>query len=281
MLKPPACTAGAFWAPEISEGPDHKFYLFYSAFCDLTSDQCPSVAKSSKNPHCVGFATSDRPGGPYAPAEKPVVCDEWGSIDPMAYWDSGTHKQYLFWKEDTNDCQCGKTTKIWGQEFVLDSTNPSGVKLIDRPLILIENDFRSWEDAVVEGPFLLKRGDFFYLFYAGAACCEVNQCNYAEGVARAGAPLGPYVKDPSNPILAGNDSWKCPGHGSIVKTPDCRTFLLHHAFPRKPERNRREAVLDEIEWKPDGWPVLNDYRGVASAGSVPSPLTHHGACPAP
>lgn len=264
----PDWTAGAYWAPEISEGPDHRFYVFYSAFCDLDGPYCPEKAKLSKNPHCIGIASADSPAGPYHSPNTPVVCDEWGSIDPMAYWDQRTGKHYLFWKEDTNFCHCG-TTKIWGQEFSIDTKQVSGVRLIGEQKRLLENDPRSWEDEVVEGAFVLKHGTYFYLFYAGAACCEADKCNYAEGVARATSPLGPYFKDPANPILAGNASWKCPGHGSIVVTPDCQTFLLHHAFPRKPEGTEREAVLDEIEWKPDGWPIINDYRGVTSEGAVP------------
>jgi xylan 1,4-beta-xylosidase len=272
LHNPPDWTAGAYWAPEISEGPDHKFYVFYSALCDVEDDpHCPAEAKSSKNPHCLGVAIADAPGGPYRVADTPLVCDQWGSIDPMAYWDQKAGKQYLFWKEDTNNCKCPETTKIWAQEFKVDKTRPSWIKLEgDKPTDLIENDFKSWEDKVVEGPFVLRHGNYFYLFYAGAACCEADQCNYAEGVARATSPLGPYFKDPANPILADNASWKCPGHGSIVTTPDCRMFLLHHAFPRKPEGGEREAVLDEIEWKPDGWPTINDYRGVTSEVSVPS-----------
>lgn len=274
----PGWTAGAYWAPEISEGPDGRFYVFYSALCDTAdSPNCPEKARRSKNPHCVGMAIADSPAGPYEAAKAPSVCDDWGSIDPMAYWDAKTGKQYLFWKEDTNFCHCG-TTKIWGQEFLIDKTQSSGVRLPGDQKCVMESNAQSWENEVVEGPFLLRHGDYFYLFYAGAACCEVTNCNYAEGVARATSPLGTYVKDPANPILAGNDSWKCPGHGSIVTTPDCRTFLLHHAFPRKPEQNQREAVLDEVEWKPDGWPIINDYRGVASAGSVPSPGAKERVC---
>jgi hypothetical protein len=71
-----------------------------------------------------------------------------------------------------------------------------------------------------------------------------------------------------------NASWKCPGHGSIVTTPGGQTFLLHHAYPRKPKKeDHRDVVLDEVGWKSDGWPVINDYRGVSAEGSVTTPRT--------
>ena len=80
----------------------------------------------------------------------------------------------------------------------------------------------------MEGPFVLRHGDWFYLFYSGNGCCGVN-CDYALGVARARTLFGPWEKDPSNPILAGNETWKCPGHGSIVQDERGRYFFLYHA----------------------------------------------------
>ena len=42
-----------------------------------------------------------------------------------------------------------------------------------------------WEGRVVEGPFVIFHDGWYYLFYAGSACCGL-ECSYAEGVARAG-----------------------------------------------------------------------------------------------
>ncbi len=114
---------------------------------------------------------------------------------------------YLVWKEDGNSI--GKPTPIWAQPL-----NSDGTKLTGEAKELIRND-TDWEGGVVEGPYVLRRGDWFYLFYSGNGCCGPG-CNYALGVARAHALSGPWQKNPSNPILAGNGDWKCPGHGSVV-----------------------------------------------------------------
>jgi xylan 1,4-beta-xylosidase len=277
---PPSWAQKDYWAPEISESPDGEFYIFYAAFCNAADPTCPKDADHRNNPRCIGVAESDFPGGPYVDAGKPIICDQWGSIDAMAYWDHASAKQYLLWKEDANDCKCNKKTRIFGQEFFIRKGQPSSFRFAGIPKCLLKND-NAWEGDVVEAPFLLKHGDNFYLFYAGAACCGPADCNYAEGVARARTPLGDYVKDPANPIMKLNAAWKCPGHGSIVTLPDCHTFLLHHAYRANATENIRNAVLDEVKWNA-GWPVINNNQGVVSEGAVPSPdSNHHGACPEP
>ena len=127
----------------------------------------------------------------------------------------------MLWKEDGNSRKL--PTIIWAQRLSEDGTN-----LLGEPRELFRNDAK-WEGAVIEGPFVVKRGDWFYIFYSGNACCGSN-CDYALGVARSKALLGPWEKNPANPILAENDQWKCPGHGSIVDDAQGRYWLMYHAY---------------------------------------------------
>ena len=92
-------------------------------------------------------------------------------------------------------------------------------------------------------------------------------------MARAKRLLGPWEKAPQNPILHPNEDWQCPGHGSIVSTPDGRDFLLYHSYRRRPDTFTvgREALLDEIRWGTDGWPVINSGKGPTSI--APAPLS--------
>lgn len=255
---PPAWAKRKFWAPEISEY-EHRFYIYYSAECDVTKSVCASD-KDSPNPLCIGVATSTEPSGPYTDAGHPLVCQRLGSIDAMAFQEEGT--RYLIWKEDDNSSKCKPPTRIWAQQL-----SPGGMSVEGPRTELLENDPESWEHDVVEGPFLLKRNDYYYLFYSGAACCEAS-CNYGLGVARSHNLLGPYEKDPANPLLADNAQWRCPGHGSIVTTSTGHMYLLHHAVPQSASKWIRNAVLDEVTWQSDGWPVINARHGVTSEGEV-------------
>jgi beta-xylosidase len=70
--------------------------------------------------------------------------------------------------------------------------------------------------------------------------------------------------------LAANQTWQCPGHGSIVETPDGRDFLLYHAYRRRSDAFNigREALLDEVKFR-DGWAVINEGRGASNGAPVP------------
>lgn len=82
----------------------------------------------------------------------------------------------------------GKPTPIFVQPLTDDLLHLTGAKVE-----LIRNDPAGWEGGVVKGPYILRHGNHFYLFYAGNACCG-RECNYAERVARSAALLGPWRK---------------------------------------------------------------------------------------
>jgi xylan 1,4-beta-xylosidase len=244
--KRPAWAVANFWAPEISEYRG-RYSVYY-------------VGRRIDGPLSVAVATADKPEGPYTD-HGPLVSQEAGSIDPMAVADE-KGERYLIWKEDGNSRKL--PTVIWAQKLTAD-----GAALVGDKKELIRND-SAWEGAVVEGPFVLRRGDWFYLFYSGSGCCG-RGCAYALGAARSRALLGPWEKNPANPILAGNDHWKCPGHGSIVTDERGRFFLLYHAYDARTfVYTGREMLLDEVKFGDDGWPTMNGGQGPTSA--APSPL---------
>ena len=148
-----------------------------------------------------------------------------------------------------------KPTPIWAQPLTDDLIHVTG-----KPTQLIVNDPATWEGGVVEAPYIMRHDGHFYLFYAGNACCG-TVCRYAEGVARADHLLGPWLKDPANPIIRPNSNWKCPGHGTAVDTASGKSYFLYHAYPTAGTVYLgREPVLDRITWS-DGWPMVNGGAG--------------------
>jgi xylan 1,4-beta-xylosidase len=242
---PPAWSSGSYWAPEIAQRGG-RFFVYYTA-------------RRKAGPLCVAVATAARPEGPYTD-HGPLVCQDVGSIDGALIEDENG-RPYLLWKEDGNSQK--RPTPIWAQRLA-----PSGTALMGRRRELLRNE-APWEAHLIEGPFVLRRGEWFYMFYSSDACCG-RKCNYKLGVARSHALLGPWERHPRNPILAGNDDWKCPGHGSIVTTPDGRDFLLYHAYhPSDFQFAGRQGVLDEISWGADGWPTINQGRGPSGKATLP------------
>jgi xylan 1,4-beta-xylosidase len=250
LYRKPEWVKGDFWAPEIVEDRG-RYFVYYTARRE--------EGKGKKGTLCVAVAVAEKPDGPYTD-KGALVCQEMGSIDADFVRDEN-EKPYLMWKEDGNDRQ--KPTWLYAQEL-----DESGTRLVGKPTRLFRNT-EPWEGHVVEGSFVVRRGEWFYLFYSGNACCG-RQCNYALGVARAKKLLGPWEKNPANPILAENEYWQCPGHGSIVSTADGRDFLLYHAYRRNSVGFNigREALLDEVKYE-NGWAQINGGRGASETAPNP------------
>jgi len=246
----PAWAKGDFWAPEII-ADKNRYFVYYTARRE--------EGKNKKGTLCVAVATAEKPQGPYTD-KGALVCQEIGSIDAFFVRDEND-KPFLIWKEDGNDRQ--QPTWLYAQQL-----DASGTKLVGKAKKLFRND-AAWENHVVEGSFIVRRDGWFYHFYSGNACCG-RGCNYALGVARSKTLLGKWEKNPANPILAANQTWQCPGHGSIVETPDGRDFLLYHAYRKRSDAFNigREALLDEVKFR-DGWAVINEGRGASNGALVP------------
>lgn len=241
----PEWAVGNFWAPEIIEYKG-KYYIYY-------------VGRQKGGPLAVAVATADKPSGPYTD-HGPLVAQEVGSIDPIPFTDEHGDR-YLIWKEDGNSRKL--PTVIWEQKL-----NEEGTKLVGEKKELMRND-AAWEGALIEGPFVVKRGDWFYLFYSGSGCCGTG-CDYALGVARSKSLHGPWEKNPANPIMAGNLEWKCPGHGSIVSDEKGRFWFMYHAYAQKGTVfTGREALLDEVKFGADNWPTINDGKGPSISAQSP------------
>ncbi len=246
----PAWAKGDFWAPEIVADKG-RFFVYYTARRD--------DGRGKKGTLCVAVATAEKPDGVWRD-HGPLVCQEMGSID-AAFTRDENGKPFLIWKEDGNDRQ--KPTWLYAQ-----SLDESGTKLLGKPAKLFRNE-AAWENHVVEGAYVVHRNGWFYLFYSGNACCG-RSCDYALGVARSKTLLGKWEKNPANPILAANETWQCPGHGSLVTTSDGRDFLLYHAY-RKGSLGfniGREALLDEVKFE-NGWATINAGRGASKIANAP------------
>lgn len=245
----PAWADYYFWAPEITQ-ENGKIYVYYTAH------------KKGGN-LCVAVASADRPEGPYRD-HGPLVGQADGSIDAFPMRDENG-KLYLIWKEDGNSIK--QPTPIWAQPMNEDRTALTGEKQE-----LFRND-TPWEGNLVEGVSMLKHGDYFYAFYAGAGCCGKG-CTYATGIARAKNLLGPWEKFAQNPVLTDEAKWRCPGHGTAIEK-DGKFYFLYHAYDKETNvYTGRQALLKTFTFTKDGWiNFLSDTLLTASAKPLPTTLT--------
>lgn len=112
------------------------------------------------------------------------------------------------------------TTPIRAQRIARD-----GRSLIGEDKIVLCNDL-DWEGHLIEGPFVTRQEDRYWLFYAGN---DFSTPSYGIGVAVADHPMGPYSKQ-GEPLLRSTREWLAPGHASVAPGLDGKPQLFFHAF---------------------------------------------------
>jgi beta-xylosidase len=233
LTDPPAWSTGSqLWGPWLVRDGD-RYLVYYSA------------RKKGGRP-CVTVGESSVPIGPYTD-RGPLVCQPGASIDPSVVHNANDWP-FLVWKENGGT----NPSSIWTQPLGLD-----GLRLTGQPHKILIGDRTNWEGGLVEGPRIIRRHNWLYLFYSGGHCCAPSDCLYALGVARAHGIYGPWRRAPQNPILKSDKQWKCPGHGAVVQSPSGHWWLLYNGFRATgPPGRGREMLLDLIHWSHDDWPYI-------------------------
>lgn len=235
--KKPEWTASSFWAPELFYH-NKTFYVYYTA------------RRKSDGVSCIGVATSTDPSKGFT--DHGIVV-EYGkeAIDGFVINDNG--QLYISFKAYGLDKR--------PIEILCAKLSADGLKMEGEPFSLLRDDAR----IGLEGQVLIKWNNHYYLLYSAGGCCGIK-CSYNVRVARASSIKGPFVNFESNPILTENDSWKCPGHGTIVQTEPNRYFYLYHAYSKKDDVfTGRQGLLNELVWKEyTGWPSFLNNKNAST-----------------
>lgn len=240
--QPPAWASVDFWAPHILQRGG-KYYLYYAAKARETGTTA------------IGVAVADNPAGPFTDKGSPVILGAgFYTIDPFILEDGD--KLYLYYGSDRKP--------IIVTELTPDGMNVQGQ---ETQVLLPSLKFDGYE-MLVEGPWVIKREGYYYLFYSGDDCCDGP--HYAVLVARSKSPLGPFEKAPHNPILAASDRWNGPGHNGAIQDDNGDWWMLYHAMDKQSSSRDRIMLLDKITWQADGWPA----RITPSATPQPAPRIH-------
>lgn len=243
----PAWTIGSFWAPELFFR-NGTFFVYYTA--RRKSDKQSFIGVASTKDLKKGFKDHG-------------VIIEWTkeAIDAFVVEDKG--RLFITWKAYGLDK--GRGIELLGAELSQD-----GLKVIGKEFSLIKADPNNWEAGGAEGQAIFKRGNFWYMLYSGNACCG-DKCDYQVGFARAEKLQGPWTKYSGNPVLFGDNTWKCPGHGTVVVTPDNRYFYLHHAYNGVDFTfGGRQGVLSELVWdEASKWPAFRYGKTTPSQAEAP------------
>ncbi len=230
------------------------YFLYYSAGRDDTPDVI-----------CLAVATSTRPQGPFRDSGRPLHCGNTGSdIDAATFHDPRSGSWLLYWGSG-GDIAVGELSED------LLSLVPGSRRVV----------LEGWSASVVrpfevgiEGPFVVLRDGWYYLFYSGDSCCEYPP-HYAPLVVRARDPMGPFERPPDGQLvlLRSNERWAGPGHNSVVRDDAGVPWFAYHAIDRRhPYLEdgvvRRVMLIERLRFA-GGWPAVGD--GSPSTVSGPPP----------
>ncbi|MGW0784650.1 family 43 glycosylhydrolase [Streptomyces sp. NPDC002913] len=254
--KPAWHSGSRLWAPDVRYAAG-LYHLYYSV----------------PGRNTVGLATSATPTGPWtdkgAVLPSPSGCPA-GNIDQAQFTDTdGT--PYLYW---------GSYDTICVARMTADLTRTEGeVTQVAR-------------GRRVEGGFVVRHDDHYYLFYSDAGCCDGAYSGYQVKVGRSTSPTGPFTDDEGTDLMAltskagfvagaNGNRWIGPGHNAIQTDLAGQDWLVYHGIPAEspdlaPASNgtlkltRRPMLIDRLDWI-DGWPVVRAGAG-PSDGPTAAPV---------
>ena len=215
-----------YWAPDIS----YDNGTFYITATYRLNDTGTVYRKQI-------VVSSDKPEGPYS---EPAIIDEDG-IDPSIFHEGGRH--YMLLNRGARILELSSDCK----------------KQISEARLL----YYGHQKRAPEGPHLLKKDGYYYLFLAEGGTGPGHRIS----VARSRELMGNYEPCPYNPIMRQTDEkagiQRC-GHGKPVCTQNGEWYMVYlcgRMIGDGYSMLGRETALDPITWMADGWPVVNGLKG--------------------
>lgn len=228
---------GAIWAPDLIKH-GKRYYIYFPA---RRGDQ-------GERSNFVVWADDIK--GPWS---KPIDIGLGKYIDPgHAVGEDG--KRYLF---------------LSGGDYV--QLSDDGLKVVGTPKHVYDGWKypESWdvEGYAQEGPKITRHNGWYYMTTAVGGTAG-PPTGHMVITARSRSIHGPWQNAPNNPITrtkSADEPWWSRGHATLVEGTDQRWWMLYHGYEHGFWTLGRQALLDPIEWTPDGW-------FVAKGGDLGTPL---------
>lgn len=214
---------GDAWAIQVVER-NGKFFLY------------APVKSRDKRRSAIGVAVADNPYGPfYDPLGKPLLSVSEGDIDPTVFIDSDG-KAYIYWGNP--DCQYAELN----EDMISIKGEPVKVPMTEASFGKREGNEQR-PTLYEEGPWLYKRSNLYYLFWAGGPLPEHL------GYSTSTNPKGPWKY---NGTLMPKEGKSFTNHPGIAAYKN-KTYLFYHngALPGGNGFNRSVAV-EEMKFESDG-----------------------------
>ena len=236
------------WAPDISYH-DGEFYIFY-CLVQLTKNRSVNVRGNYmvKSRNILG------------PWSKPVQLTTEGNDPSHFVDDDGTH--YM--------CYAGGIPKGGATKIV--KLSPDCTKVVDGPFWVEYGG----EKRAPEGPHMFKKDGWYY--HTMAASGGIYNGHH-QLIGRSKSVYGPFEFSPHNPFIAQLDpkaAIQHQGHAKLVETQNGEWWTVYLCQRRIQGFSQlgRETGLDRVDWRADGWPLLNGGKGPSATNTIPNlPVT--------
>lgn len=236
------------WAPDIVKLND-RYFVYYSVSTFGSQRSVIGVAMNKTLDHTSPEYKWIDQG---QVIESDPAHDDFNAIDPAAFQQAD-----------------GRAFMIWGSYWsgikAIELNPDTGKPLEDDPNIIAIAARPDTRSHAIEGAYMVKHGDYYYLFVSWDSCCDGAESTYKVMVGRSKNPLGPYIDITDKPmvegggtlVLANNDQWRGPGHNSVLTT-DNRSWMVHHTYDTFHLGARRILQIRPIYWPEEGWPVVGE-----------------------
>jgi len=218
-----------FWAPDIIEGDDGKYYLYFGN-CEIGCN-------------IYGYV-SDTPVGPWkklSEQDVPVISngypkENFPSLDAQFFKDTDgkIYGYWGTWVHYNGGYAVGELNKSKMSEMI-HSTN---IPLAQTP-------------APFEAAYMMKKGSKYILMYSGASCHDET---YNVRYSYSNSPYGPFTPGKNNPILSTNENQTVhgPGHHSVLQENNDYYIVYHkHDYPMTRGGLARQVCIDKMIFEND------------------------------
>jgi arabinan endo-1,5-alpha-L-arabinosidase len=245
---------GHVWAPDIAMHQG-RYFLYYA------------VSSPGQNSSAIGVTinkTLDPDSRDYRWEDHGIVLqsvpgrDLWNAIDPNIIVDENGAP----WMNFGSFWSGIKLVKLNSSWTTL--AEPQEWHSIARRERSVLADDRTPGPAEIEGPFIFRKNDYYYLFVSWGLCCRGSDSTYKMMVGRSRDLRGPYVDEEGRSLaqgggtllMGGNKGWAALGHNSAY-TFDGKDYLVFHAY-EDADNGLQKLKIVEIKWDDKQWPVIDD-----------------------
>jgi arabinan endo-1,5-alpha-L-arabinosidase len=236
--------AKGLWAPDVSRVGD-RYLLYYS------------VSSFGSNHSAIGLATNTTldPAAPgYQWVDQGLVVqsrsrDRFNAIDPNLVADRNG-KYWLSWGSFWDGIRMAAIDPATGKR-------PAGD---DKLHALAWRPVSRGVPSAIEAPYIISRGEYYYLFVSFDFCCRGAKSTYYVVSGRSREITGPYVdvngrkleEGGGSVVITGNERFKGTGHNSVLREGE-RDYLVYHAYDTS-NAGTPTLRISPIYWTADGWP---------------------------